>query len=91
MNIHGLDELKAVQPGEWVAVAEGRVVAHGFDFREVAEDACRQADDIAFDRMPLHPPAPEHPPQLVVPAFPTPRRAAAAAPRRAAPLPPLLR
>ncbi|MFW6108558.1 MAG: DUF5678 domain-containing protein [bacterium] len=94
MMLDGLEGLKAVQPGEWVAVADGRVVAHGFDFREVAEDACRQADDIAFDRVPPHSPAGERTAscELAVPAFPTRhRRAAGAPPRKAAPLPPLLR
>jgi hypothetical protein len=59
-------EGSAFEPGEWVARADGRVIAHGFDFYEVATDACTQADDIAFERIPfaaprraaLAPPAP---------------------------------
>ena len=81
--------LGTLEPGEWVATAGGRVIAHGHDFREVAEDACQQADDIAFERIPSDPHDAEadRDPMLVIPAFPTgPRalRAADAAPRIAA-------
>ena len=86
--------LAAAQPGEWIATARGRIIAHGFDFQRVADEACRQADDIAFDRIPFRAPATRHGggPPLLIPAFPARRRArrpADALPRRAAaPLPP---
>ena len=39
-------------PGEWVATSQGRIVAHGRDFCQVAQDACRKARDIVFERIP---------------------------------------
>jgi len=85
----------ALEPGEWVATAGGRVIAHGFDFHQVAEDACCQADDIVFEQAPSQPPdlRPVANPTLVVQAFPTgprARRGADAMPRRATPPLPLL-
>lgn len=38
--------------GEWVATSRGVVIAHGRDFREVAQEACRKACDIAFEHIP---------------------------------------
>ena len=78
-----------LEPGEWVATAGGRVIAHGHDFHEVAQDACQRADDIAFERIPSHQHDAEADcnPLVVIPAFPTGRRAqraADAAPRIAA-------
>ena len=78
-----------LEPGEWVATAGGRVIAHGHDFHEVAQDACQRADDIAFERISSHQHDAEADcnPLVVIPAFPTGRRAqraADAAPRIAA-------
>jgi len=39
-------------PCEWVATAGGQVVAHGFDFAQVAQEACGKASDIAFEHIP---------------------------------------
>lgn len=86
------------EPGEWLAIAEERVIAHGFDFHDVADEACTQADDIAFERVPPDL-APSPPPESLrcpssfTPAFPVGRRArgiADATPHRAEdPLPSL--
>ncbi|MFP4058165.1 MAG: hypothetical protein ACLF0G_14960 [Candidatus Brocadiia bacterium] len=38
--------------GQWVATSKGQVVAHGFDFRQVAIEACQVAQDIVFERVP---------------------------------------
>jgi len=38
--------------GEWVAVSQGHVIAHGRDFHKVAQEACGKAQDISFDRVP---------------------------------------
>ena len=45
-------DLAGLHPGEWAAIADGRVIAHGSDFADVAERACRQAHDIVFERVP---------------------------------------
>ena len=39
-------------PGEWVATANGQVIAHGPDFARVAQEACGKARDIAFEQVP---------------------------------------
>ena len=39
-------------PGEWIAVSQGTVIAHGHDFCEVAQEACDKATDISFDHVP---------------------------------------
>lgn len=39
-------------PGEWVALWRGRVVAHGYDFAEVAVEACRKAPDAVMAQLP---------------------------------------
>ena len=39
-------------PGEWVAISSGHVIAHGLDFREVAQEAYLKALDISFDHVP---------------------------------------
>ncbi len=79
-------------PGEWVATAGGQVIAHGFDFYQVAQEACGRADDIAFERIPFQPARPD--PAVSLPASPGARQIAQSAdgaPHRAAPPRPLLR
>lgn len=52
IDLRTLPGCAALRPGEWAAVADGRVIAHGLDLREVAQEACRKASDIAFERVP---------------------------------------
>ena len=82
-------------PGEWIAIAEGRIIAHGLDLHEVAEEACTKAHDIVFELVPdpgLRFPQPVlyADDRLATPALPTGRRRLrepAHPPRPAAPPP----
>ena len=52
MNPGPADDQILSYPGEWVATAQGQVIAHGRDFGEVAHEACRKARDISFEHIP---------------------------------------
>jgi len=85
-------------PGEWTAIANGRVIAHGYSFREVAEQACDAANDVILKRAadpnaPLWKPDPELDEKLTIPLPPVRSLLSHAdvEPRRAAPPPPPLR
>jgi ABC-type cobalamin/Fe3+-siderophores transport system ATPase subunit len=46
------DELVRLYAGEWIAISQGQVVAHGLCFEQVAKEACKKALDISFQRIP---------------------------------------
>ena len=50
------ETLLALYAGEWIATSQGRVIAHGTDFLQVAQEACAKATDIALRRAPERPP-----------------------------------
>jgi len=52
MGSDHIDNQALRYPGEWVATAHGRVIAHGPDFAQVAQEACGKARDIAFEHIP---------------------------------------
>ena len=60
MALDRCDDYRLLYPGQWVATSQGRVIAHGLSFHEVAAEACTKAFDISFDLVPddLAPPAP---------------------------------
>ncbi len=46
------ETLLALYAGEWIATSQGRIIAHGTDFLQVAQEACTKATDIALRRAP---------------------------------------
>ena len=95
LDLRTLPGHAALRPGEWAAVAGDRVIAHGHDLHEVAQEACRKASDIEFQRVP-DPQAPTWQPDPALDdaiglTLPQVRRFASHAdepPRRATPPPP---
>lgn len=46
------ESLLELYAGEWIATSQGKIIAHGTDFLEVAQEACSKASDFALRRAP---------------------------------------
>jgi len=44
--------LLALYAGEWIATSQGKIIAHGTEFLQVAQEACSKASDFALRRAP---------------------------------------
>jgi hypothetical protein len=52
MDFDSAEDHACCFPGQWVAISHGKIIAHGSDFSEVADEACKKAADITFERVP---------------------------------------
>ena len=52
MDFDSAEDHARLFPGQWVAMSRGQIIAHGFNFSEVADEACKKAADISFERVP---------------------------------------